>query len=99
MPACAGLCFGSVSLILTFLFGEGTAYRWCCVISFVVAVRASDHDFEIYALLTGVCGVGGGDAGAPEGTFVVCDRGWVRALASGWIQARISLNVYVEGGT
>ena len=81
------------------MLGEGTAYGWRCVVSLVVAVGAGDHYSEIYALLTSVCDVGGGDAGALEGTFVACDRGWVRALADRWVQTGIALDVDVEGGT
>ena len=81
------------------MLGEGTAYGWRCVVSLVVAVGAGNHYFEIYALLASVCDVGGGDAGAAEGIFVVCDTGWVRALAGGCVQTGIALDVDVEGGT
>jgi len=77
-----------------FLLGEGTAYGWRCVVSLAEAVGAGDHYSEIYAMLASVCDVGGGDAGAREG-----DAGWVRALAGGWVQTGIALDVDVEGGT
>jgi hypothetical protein len=79
------------------LIGEGIAYGRRCVVGLVIPVGAGDHDFKIDTLLTGVCGVGGRDAGAPECALVICDGGWVRALAGGRVQAGITLNVDVEG--
>ena len=92
------LFLGWVSWILAFLLGKRITYRWRCVVGLVVAVGTGDHDFKIYALLTIVCGVGGGDAGAPEGALVICDGRWVRALVGGRVQTGISLDVDVESG-
>lgn len=62
-----------------------------------VAVRSSNHNLEILTVLALVHGSFLGDAGAPEGTLDVRERGWVRAGISG-SEGWIAFVVDVEGG-
>ena len=57
--------------------------RGCGVVGFVVSVGGGDDHFEGVAVAPEVRGGGGVDAGPPEGAFVVCDRGRLRAVGEG----------------
>ncbi len=51
---------------------------------------------EVVTILSVVDGCSSGHAGAPQGTLEVGDAGGV-VTASGWLDARVSLDVDVEG--
>jgi len=61
-----------------------------------LTVGASNDDVELITILTVVDGCSSGHAGAPKGTLEVGDAGWV-VTTGGRLDARISLDVYVEG--
>ena len=75
----AALVQGSVDRAAEFLgASEAVAGGWRRV--FVVAVGAGDDDFEAVAPLACVGSFGGGDGGAPKGTFEVRGGGWIWAV-------------------
>lgn len=61
-----------------------------------LTVGASDDDVEVVTVLTVVDGCSSGHTRAPQGTLEVGDAGGV-ITASGRLDARVSLDVNVEG--